>query len=175
MVKKREAFRPFAPAVLEEYAEEFFDLPRHSTRFPFMTFVVRVREEKRGLLGATTHVDGTARIQTVSRRENEKFWNLIDAFRELTGVPVLLNTSFNNNVEPIVDSAYDALVCFLTTKLNHLVIGDYLISKRETGPEAYLRLSPSLPLYSRLRRTRKFVSRSELRAVCELTNTYNEL
>jgi carbamoyltransferase len=175
MVKKREAFRPFAPAVLEEYAAEFFDLPRRCARSPFMTFVVRVREEKRALLGATTHVDGTARIQTVARHENEKFWQMIDAFRELTGVPVLLNTSFNNNVEPIVDSARDALVCFLTTQLNYLVIGDYLISKRAAGPEAYLRLSPALPLYTRLRQTRKFVAPGVPKVVCELTNTYNEL
>jgi carbamoyltransferase len=175
MVKKREAFRPFAPAVLEEYAAEFFDLPSRCARSPFMTFVVRVREEKRALLGATTHVDGTARIQTVARDDNEKFWQLIDAFRELTGVPVLLNTSFNNNVEPIVNSARDALVCFLTTKLNYLVVGDYLVSKKAAGPEAYLRLSPALPLYARLRQSRKYVAPGVQSVVRELTNTYNEV
>jgi carbamoyltransferase len=127
MVKKREAYRPFAPAILEEYVHDYFDLPVEKNRFPFMTFVVRVRPEKQELLRATTHVDGTARIQTVCREDNPRFWQLIDAFRVITGVPVLLNTSFNNNHEPIVDSVEDAIVSFLTTGLTHLVLGDTLV------------------------------------------------
>src|SRR6185295_12939378 len=99
MIKKRESYRPFAPAVLDENADEYFEIPIRNMRFPFMSFTVRVRPEKRELLGATTHVDGTARIQTVSRNKNPLFWKLIDEFGSITGVRVLLNTSFNNNVE----------------------------------------------------------------------------
>jgi carbamoyltransferase len=172
MVKKREAFRPFAPSVLEEYTAEYFDLPREGLRSPFMTFVVRVREEKRDVLGATTHVDGTARIQTVSKQTNPRYWELIDEFRKQTGVPVLLNTSFNNNAEPIVDSVEDAVVCFLTTRLNYLVVGDFLVEKKSVDERAYLELAPSLPLYSRLMRTRGYVSRDELADVYELSNSY---
>jgi len=144
MVKKREGFRPFAPAVLNEYAHTYFDIPQESEP-PFMTFVVSVKEEYRSQLGAVTHVDGTARVQTVSKQINKRFWELIDAFRAITNVPILLNTSFNNNAEPIVDSDEDALTCFLTTDLTHLVIGDYLIVKRNNLPEECLNMNVSLP------------------------------
>lgn len=127
MVKKREGYRPFAPSVLEESADEFFELPNRETDFGFMTFVVRVREAKRSVLGATTHVDGTARIQTVAAGTSPRFHRLITEFGRLTGVPILLNTSFNNNAEPIVDSARDAVASYLTTGLDALVIGDCLI------------------------------------------------
>jgi carbamoyltransferase len=130
MVKKREGYRPFAPSVLEERAGEFFVLPPAQTRFPYMSVIVEVQPDKRELLGAVTHVDGTARIQTVTRAQNSRYYDLIAAFGRLTGVPVLLNTSFNNHAEPIVDSVEDAIVCFLTTGLHYLVIGDRLISKR---------------------------------------------
>ncbi len=129
MVKKREGYRPFAPSVLREDAHRYFEVGEDE-EFPFMVFVVGVRPEARHLLGAVTHVDGTARIHTVTRRTNERYWRLIDAFRELTGVPILLNTSFNNHAEPIVDSATDAIVTYLTTDLDELVIGDYLVSKK---------------------------------------------
>jgi carbamoyltransferase len=173
MVKKREAYRPFAPAVLEEYVDEFFDLPRQGMRSPFMTFVVKVREDKRGLLRATTHVDGTARIQTVSRETNQIFWELIDEFRKQTNVPILLNTSFNNNAEPIVDSTTDAVVCFLTTGLNYLVVGNYLVRKKAAGKSQYLHLVPSLAQYARLTQTRRFVSRHEMGALFEIKNSYH--
>jgi carbamoyltransferase len=150
MVKKREAFRPFAPSVLEEYAQEYFEVDASGRNLSYMIFVVNVRPEKRKLLGAITHVDGTARIQTVSKSTNEKYWNLIDAFNEITGIPMLLNTSFNNNAEPIVDSVEDAVVCFLTTKLNYLVIGDCLINKKEIAPAKYMQMIPSLPKYTML-------------------------
>ncbi len=132
MVKKREGYRPFAPSVLREHASRYFEI-REDEEFPFMVFVVGVRPEMRELLGAVTHVDGTARIHTVTRDTNERYWRLIDSFRDLTGVPILLNTSFNNNAEPIVDSATDAIVTFLTTDLDDLVIGDYLVRKKQ-GP-----------------------------------------
>ena len=130
MVKKREAYRPFAPSILEEKAEDYFDVSLDGTCFDYMTFVVNVKEEYRKELGAITHVDGTARIQTVKQSINPKYWNLINEFGKISGVPIILNTSFNNNVEPIVDTAEDAIVCFLTTGLDCLVIGDYLITKK---------------------------------------------
>ena len=129
MVKKREGYRPFAPSVLREDAHRYFEI-REDEEFPFMIFVVGVRPEMRDLLGAVTHVDGTARIHTVTRSANERYWRLIDSFRDLTGVPILLNTSFNNNAEPIVDSATDAIVTYLTTDLDDLIIGDYLVRKK---------------------------------------------
>jgi carbamoyltransferase len=156
MVKKREAFRPFAPAVVEERAAEFFELAPGVERLPFMVFTVRVRPEKRELLGAITHVDGTARVQTVDRATNEPFWLLLSRFGELTGVPIVLNTSFNNNAEPIVDSVEDALVCYLTTHLHALVVGDFLVRRRAAGWRDHLLLVPSLPPFVELRRTRSF-------------------
>ncbi|MDQ3917644.1 MAG: nodulation protein, partial [Acidobacteriota bacterium] len=154
MVKKREGYRPFAPSVLEEEVGAFFEV-KEGERHPFMVFVVNVREEKRELLGAVTHVDGTARIQTVARETNEKYWRLIRAFQELTGVPVVLNTSFNNNVEPIVDSVEDAVASFLTTRIDHLVVGDYLVTKKAVPPSQLLSLKVSLPPYVSLHQVRK--------------------
>jgi carbamoyltransferase len=145
MVKKREAFRPFAPSVLQERAEEFFEVTGDMKWLSYMIFVVKVRPEKRDLLGAVTHIDGTARIQTVAREVNERYWSLIAAFADITGVPVLLNTSFNNNVEPIVDTVEDAVACFLTTRLQYLAVGNYLVSKKNVNSADYLDLIPSLP------------------------------
>jgi len=152
MIKKREAFRPFAPSVLEECAERYFELPPCQKRFPYMVFVVKVKEEFRKDLGAITHVDGTARIQTVSRASNEKYWKLIKAFGDKTGVPILLNTSFNNNAEPIVTSPRDSIVCYLTTDLNVLVIGNYIIRKRPVDKCVYRDFKLSLPITVRLHR-----------------------
>jgi carbamoyltransferase len=134
MIKKREQYRPFAPAVLAEKLAAYFDVPAGQPEFPFMVIVVPVLEHARQILGATTHVDGTARVQTVSSTTNPLFGNLIRNFGEITGVPVLLNTSFNNNAEPIVDSLDDAVVCFLTTGLDFLVAGNYVV-RRKTGQE----------------------------------------
>jgi len=153
IVKKREGFRPFAPAVIEEKAAEFFDLPPNQQHFPFMTFVVPVRPEFRSCLGAVTHTDGTARLQTVNRGESPSFWELLSKFGDLTGLPVLLNTSFNSNAEPIVDSLEHGLVCFLTTALDYLVAGNYLISKRTVSLDCYGNLAPSIPWYVRLERS----------------------
>src|SRR5262249_12907376 len=146
MVKKRESFRPFAPSVCEERAGDFFEVPPTEADLSFMIYVLRVREEMRERLGAITHVDGTARIQTVSRREGRQYGELIAEFGRLTGIPIVLNTSFNNHAEPIVDSAEDAIVCFLTTGLHALVLGDWLVRKRPLGPADPLvrTLSPSL-------------------------------
>jgi carbamoyltransferase len=146
MVKKRESFRPFAPAVIAECAHEYFEIPNCVVP-SFMTFVVPVRRDKRSELGAVCHVDGTARVQTVDHQHNPRFWSLIDAFRRLTGVPVLLNTSLNNNVEPMVDSVQDALVTFITTDINLLVIGDFVIKRKPVSLLGYAKLRPLLPAY----------------------------
>ena len=150
MIKKREAYRPFAPSVLEEHVSEYFVVPKSGTSQPFMTFVVDVQPDKRELLGAITHVDGTARIQTVSRSQNPRDWELIKAFGDRTGVPMLLNTSFNNNEEPIVDNVEDAIVCYLTTDLDYLVVGDSLVRKKGNLRDGAGALIPSIPPYTRL-------------------------
>ena len=150
MVKKREGFRPFAPAVLEEHFDEYFEAPRPGMRFPFMSFTVRVRPEHQDNLRAVTHVDGTARVQTVSRATDPRFWNLIDAFRQHSGVPIVLNTSFNNHAEPIVDSVDDAVACFLTTGLHRLAVGDFLVSKRPEPSTAILGFAAAIAPHASL-------------------------
>jgi carbamoyltransferase len=152
MVKKREGYRPFAPSVVAERAGEFFRLPPEQAEFPFMIFVLEVQPEWRQRLGAITHADGTARVHTVGRRDNPLYWELLMEFGKRTGVPVLLNTSFNNNAEPIVDSVEDAVVCYLTTGLQYLVVGDWLVRKRELEPcdPAWTTLAPSLRPHRKL-------------------------
>jgi carbamoyltransferase len=122
-IKFREPFRPFAPSVLAERAGEYFE---HANSNPFMTRVCPVRPEMRDCIPAVTHVDGTARVQTVERATNRLYWNLIDSFRELTDVPVVLNTSFNVKGQPIVNTPTEAAETFLRTSLDALVCGNYL-------------------------------------------------
>jgi len=155
MVKKREGFRPFAPSVLEERLGDFFE-PLGVAAVPFMVITLQVRPEMRELLGAVTHVDGSARVQSVSRTDNPRYHALIEAFDRLTGVPVVLNTSFNNNAEPIVDSIDDAVACFLTTGIDRLFVGDWLVEKAARTPSdvALLDLVPHIP------RCRKLVQRT---------------
>lgn len=129
-VKGREEFRPFAPAVLAERAAEFFHLDAPS---PFMLLAPRVREEKKALIPAATHVDGTARVQTVARELNPRFHRLLKAFDEAAGVPVLVNTSFNRRGEPIVCSPEDAVACFKETGLDALVLGDLFVERHGTA------------------------------------------
>jgi carbamoyltransferase len=124
-IKHREIFRPFAPSILAEKTGEWFEKSHPS---PFMTLAYSVRPEKRGKIPAPTHVDGTGRLQTVTREANSRYWSLIKAFERLTGVPVVLNTSFNDN-EPIVCSPAEALDCFQRTKMDALVLGDFLITR----------------------------------------------
>ncbi len=145
MIKKREAYRPFAPSVLEERVSDFFEVPGEQTVFPFMSFVLKVREEHRAKLGAITHVDGSSRLQTVSRATNPKYWELIHAFGEITGYPIVLNTSFNNNVEPIVNTVDDGMVCFLTSGLNYFVAGDCLAKKKSWTMDDLATLYARLP------------------------------
>jgi carbamoyltransferase len=172
MVKKRESYRPFAPSVLEEAAHELFDLPAGTDEYEFMLYVVDVREEMRTVLPAITHVDGTARVQVVPQSENPRFWKLIYSFGEITGVPALLNTSFNNNVEPIVDSVEDAVVSFLTTTLDLLVVGDFAVSRRAPEDDARLSLRASLPPHVLVAKSRRHVSRDRATVSAELMATY---
>ena len=125
-VKHREGFRPFAPSVLHEKGPEYFDgyYPN-----PFMLLVLPIREEKREVIPAVTHVDGTGRIQTVQREENAEYHRLIEEFDRLTGVPVVLNTSFNLRGEPIVARPEEALHDFLTTGMDALLLGPYILDK----------------------------------------------
>ena len=125
-IKFREGFRPFAPSVLEESVAEYF---HYDAPVPFMTQVYPVREEKQAKIPAVTHVDGTARVQTVSISANPRYWHLIDAFYKLTGVPVVLNTSFNVKGQPIVNTPAEALDTFLNTEMDALVCGGYLVVK----------------------------------------------
>jgi carbamoyltransferase len=126
-VKHREQFRPYAPSVLEEHASQFFDVKVDS---PFMLLVATVKPNNRALIPAVAHVDGTARLQTVSQRDAPRFYELIDTYKRLTGVPVLLNTSFNGREEPIVETPEDAIRCFKENGIDALIIGDYLFTKR---------------------------------------------
>ena len=124
-IKHREIFRPFAPSILAEATGEWFEKSHPS---PFMTLAYSVRPEKRGKIPAPTHVDGTGRLQTVTREANPRYWALIKAFEKLAGVPVVLNTSFNDN-EPIVCNPTEAIDCFQRTQMDALVLGDFLITR----------------------------------------------
>jgi carbamoyltransferase len=137
-IKHREAFRPFAPSTLVEAASTYFDFGgRHDvTESPFMLLTANVRPDKQHLLPAITHLDGTARVQTVSRAQNPLYYALIEAFGALTGVPVLVNTSFNVQGEPIVCTPEEAFNAFSHTDMDYLVMGDALIAgsaKRKLG------------------------------------------
>ncbi len=129
-IKRRESFRPFAPSVLREAVGEWFET---DDDVPFMMQVFQVRAEKRALIPATTHVDGSGRLQTVHRDTNPLYYKLIEKFAQLTGVPMVLNTSFNEN-EPVVCRPEEALDCFLRTKMDVLVLGNFFIH-RAAPPE----------------------------------------
>lgn len=125
-VKYREAFRPFAPAILEEYAKDYFVNPVFT---PYMEKALLIKPGKRNAIPAVTHADGTGRLQTVSKKINPLFWSLINEFRKITGVPVVLNTSFNLNLEPIVCKPSEAIRTFFSSGLDALIIGSYVIKK----------------------------------------------
>jgi carbamoyltransferase len=130
-IKHREAFRPFAPSITQEAAGDFFERTNPS---PFMTFAYPVRAEKRAVIPAPTHVDGTSRLQTVSRAANPLYWKLLRALGDLTGVPVALNTSFNDN-EPIVCRPEEALECFRRTRMDVLVLGNFVLERKPRSAE----------------------------------------
>jgi carbamoyltransferase len=125
-VKKRESFRPYAPAALEERIGEFFNAKQFS---PFMLLSARVNEDKKTVIPAVTHVDGSARVQSVSKTLNPRLWNLIKEFENLSGLPVILNTSFNLNREPIVCAPEEAVSCFKRSQMDCLVLGNYVAEK----------------------------------------------
>jgi carbamoyltransferase len=132
-VKYREAFRPFAPSILEERIHEWFDIPEHA-RVPYMEQVYPFKEKVRAKVPAVVHADGTGRLQTVSKSDNPLYHALIEAFEQATGVPLLLNTSFNLNGEPIVCSPVDAVRTFFTSGMDVLVIGNCIVRKGNVGP-----------------------------------------
>lgn len=124
-IKRRESFRPFAPSILSEEVSDWFE---ESADVPFMTQVFQIQKSKRDQIPAVTHVDGSGRLQTVSKNVNPTYYELISEFKRLTGIPILLNTSFNEN-EPIVCTPSEALDCFLRTKMDFLVMGKWIISR----------------------------------------------
>jgi carbamoyltransferase len=124
-IKRRESFRPFAPSILREHVSEWFE---QDDDVPFMMEVFQVRQEKRAQIPATTHIDGSGRLQTVHKETNPRYYRLIEAYREITGVPIVLNTSFNEN-EPVVCKPQEALDCFLRTKMDVLVLNDWIVTR----------------------------------------------
>ena len=124
-IKRRESFRPFAPSILKEFVPDYF---AHADNVPFMEKVYLIKENMRSTIPAVTHVDGTGRLQTVDKNFEPKYHALISAFNKKTGVPILLNTSFNEN-EPIVNSPRNALDCFLRTKMDMLVLENFIVSR----------------------------------------------
>lgn len=128
VVKYRESFRPFAPSILEEYTAEYFECDPEA-RAPFMEKVYPIRKDKRNVIPAITHADGSGRLQTVSKQVNERYYKLIEEFYKITKVPVVLNTSFNVKGEPIVCSPIDAIRTFYSCGLDALIIGNYLVRK----------------------------------------------
>jgi carbamoyltransferase len=128
-IKYREPFRPFCPSILADRVDEYFETNYAS---PFMVMAFKIRPKKREGVPAITHGDGTGRLQTVEESANPKYWKLIQKFDELTGVPVLLNTSFNEN-EPIVNTPAQAINCFLRTRMDMLAIGSYILYKVENA------------------------------------------
>ena len=145
-IKFRESFRPFAPAILEEFVSEYFYFDRPS---PYMLFVADLKEEyrkkvddndktglellkiHRSIVPAITHVDFSARLQSVNKRDNPLFYDLIKEFYNITKVPIIINTSFNVRGEPIVESPLDAYYCFMGTNIDYLAIGSFLLSKKD--------------------------------------------
>jgi carbamoyltransferase len=130
-IKFREAFRPFAPSVLSERAQDYFELDNAATHYParFMLYVVNVKENKRDAIPAITHVDGTGRLQTVRKENNARYYRLIETFGQATGVPLVLNTSFNLKGEPIVNTPEEAFQTFTRSGMDMLVLGNYLVDK----------------------------------------------
>jgi carbamoyltransferase len=132
-IKFRESFRPFAPTVLFERLEDFFEFDRPS---PYMLFVAQVRPDRR-TIPAVTHVDGSARLQTITRDDHPLYYDLIGEFEKLTGCPVVINTSFNVRGEPIVCTPLDAIKCFLRTDMDYLILGSFVLDKKKIKESGY--------------------------------------
>jgi carbamoyltransferase len=144
-VKFREWFRPFAPAVLKERAHEYFEMPE-GMDLPFMLMVPRVREKYRSVLPAITHEDGTGRVQTLTPELNGRFYELVRRVGELTGIPVVVNTSFNVRGEPIVASPWDALKTFHNTGIDALVMGNFIVTEKKEKVDFDLGMKRSIAL-----------------------------
>jgi carbamoyltransferase len=125
-IKMREGFRPFAPTILEEHIEAYFQLDRPS---PYMLLVAQVQPDK--MLPSITHVDGSARVQSINRDQDARYFDLLSAFYKQTGCPVLINTSMNVRGEPIVNSPEDAYACFMRTHMDVLVLGNFVLLKED--------------------------------------------
>ncbi len=124
-IKRRESFRPFAPSILRERVADWFE---QDDEVPFMMKVFPIREEQRFRIPAVTHADGSGRLQTVYARTNPRYYRLIKAFEAITGIPIVLNTSFNEN-EPVVCKPSEAIDCFLRTKMDVLVLGNWYLKR----------------------------------------------
>ncbi len=127
-VKHREGWRPFAASILKEHVEEYFEVPEEAAANPFMLLVAKVKEPEK--VPAVVHVDGTCRVQTVTKEDNDIYHALIKAFYEETGAPLILNTSFNLGGDPIIETPMDAVASFLKTNMDYLVLGDYIAEKK---------------------------------------------
>jgi carbamoyltransferase len=130
-IKRRESFRPFAPSILREAVGEWFETDYD---VPFMLQVYQVRAAKRAQIPAVVHVNGSGRLQSLTEAQNPRYYHLIEAFRDVTGIPIVLNTSFNEN-EPVVNSPGEALDCFLRTQMDVLVLGDLMIERALVSPQ----------------------------------------
>ncbi len=130
-IKFREPFRPFAPSILSEKVTDYFDIKESEIQYPtrFMLYVVDVNNNKKEILPAITHVDGTGRLQSVYKELNPKYYNLIDTFGQATGVPVILNTSFNLKGEPVVNTPAEAFNSFYKSGMDYLILGNYIVDK----------------------------------------------
>jgi carbamoyltransferase len=149
-VKFREAFRPFAPAILRERLHEYFEAPPDMD-MPFMLLVPKIRPEKRAIIPAATHQDGTGRVQTVTEPVNGRYYRLIRRFFEMTGVPVVINTSFNVRGEPIVCTPHDAYRTFANTGIDALVIGDFVVTDKPGDVDFRAGMQRSIGLEAGLR------------------------
>lgn len=172
-LSRPEESMPVAASVLEEGAGDLFELPDGMGSSPYMAFAVKVREDRRPALAATLQQDGTAWLHTVSRETNPRFWSLLQAFKDLSGVPAVFNTAFNSKTEPIVDSVEDAVASFLTSGLNHLVVGDLVARKRTPARADWLALRVSLPPYVQLQRTRGFAGKGGMKTICRIRTSYD--
>ena len=160
-VKHREIFRPFAPAILEEKSKDYFDI----SYSPFMLRASDCKKTKK--IPSAIHVDGTARVQTVNKKQNNKFYNIINSFYKITGVPVILNTSFNDAGEPLVETPLDAIICFLKTDIDCLVLNNFLIEKKHIN-------HIKKKLFQKLNKLRENSIKKNINiAVKKLTNSYN--
>ena len=128
ILKSREYYRPYAPVVLEKETKKYFNFQKKS---PFMLLAVQVLKGKEKIIPNVVHKDGSARIQTINNRQNPKLFDLIENFKKITGIPLLLNTSFNRDGEPLVESPSDAINCFLGSPMDYLVLGDFIVSKKD--------------------------------------------